>query len=135
MDTKVLEEVIDIFHKAKVSKLKVKHGEIEIALEKEATVISKNSDDETSMKKLEDISLEHIVSSPMVGCFYRANSPTEDPFVTVGDMVKTGDTLCIIEAMKVMIEVKAEVCGKIKEIKVQDGQMVDFGKPLFVMDR
>lgn len=71
------------------------------------------------------------VTSPMVGTFYAKPSPTAEPYVEIGKKVKTGDTLCIIEAMKLMNEIEAEYDGEIVEILVKDGEMVDFGKPLF----
>jgi len=75
----------------------------------------------------------HIVKSPMVGTFYRAASPGSKPFVDVGDAVKEGDTLCIIEAMKLMNEIESDAAGVIKAILVENGQPVEFGQPLFVV--
>lgn len=72
-----------------------------------------------------------IVKSPMVGTFYEKPSPTAKKFVEVGDKVKKGDILCIIEAMKLMNEIESEYDGEIVEILVKDGEMVDYGKPLF----
>lgn len=74
------------------------------------------------------------VTSPMVGTFYRAPSPGADPFVEVGTQVKKGDTLCIIEAMKLLNEIEAEVSGTVKEILVDNGSPVEFGQPLFVIE-
>jgi len=75
----------------------------------------------------------HIVKSPMVGTFYRASSPGNPPFVEVGSTVKEGDTLCIIEAMKLLNEIDADASGVIKQILVENGQPVEFGQPLFVI--
>lgn len=74
------------------------------------------------------------VTSPMVGTFYRAPSPGADPFVEVGTQVKKGDTLCIIEAMKLLNEIEAEVSGTVKEILVDNASPVEFGQPLFVIE-
>lgn len=74
------------------------------------------------------------IQSPMVGTFYRASSPEADPFVAVGDVVTPETTVCIIEAMKVMNEIKAETKGKIKSIKVENGEAVEFGQSLFEID-
>lgn len=74
------------------------------------------------------------VTSPMVGTFYRAPSPGADPFVEVGQDVKKGDTLCIIEAMKLLNEIEAETSGKIKAILVENGQPVEFGQALFIIE-
>ncbi len=72
--------------------------------------------------------------SPMVGTFYRAPSPSAPAFVEVGQSVKAGDTLCIIEAMKLMNEIEAEKSGVIKEILVENGQPVEYGEPLFIIE-
>ncbi len=75
----------------------------------------------------------HVVKSPMVGTFYRSASPGSKPFVDVGQSVNTGDTLCIIEAMKLLNEIDADQGGVIKAILVENGQPVEFGQPLFVI--
>jgi len=75
----------------------------------------------------------HVVTSPMVGTFYRAPSPGADPFVQVGDSVKEGQTICIIEAMKLLNEIESDQAGVIKEILVDNGQAVEYGQPLFVI--
>ncbi|OVZ56582.1 acetyl-CoA carboxylase, biotin carboxyl carrier protein [Pigmentiphaga sp. NML080357] len=75
----------------------------------------------------------HIVKSPMVGTFYRAPNPGAPAFVDVGQAVKEGDPLCIIEAMKLLNEIEADKAGTIKEILVENGQPVEFGQPLFVI--
>ena len=73
----------------------------------------------------------HTVKSPMVGSFYRSSSPGAKSFVEVGDTVKVGDTICIIEAMKVMNEIKSEVKGIVTQVLVESGKPVEFGQPLF----
>ncbi|UEP48685.1 acetyl-CoA carboxylase biotin carboxyl carrier protein [Burkholderia ambifaria] len=75
----------------------------------------------------------HVVTSPMVGTFYRAPSPGADPFVQVGDTVKEGQTICIIEAMKLLNEIESDKAGVVKEILVENGQAVEYGQPLFVI--
>jgi acetyl-CoA carboxylase biotin carboxyl carrier protein len=75
----------------------------------------------------------HVVKSPIVGTFYRAASPASKSFVEIGDTVKEGDTLCIIEAMKLMNEIEADASGVVKAILVENGQPVEFGQPLFVL--
>jgi len=75
----------------------------------------------------------HVVKSPMVGTFYRSASPGSKPFVDVGQNVNSGDTLCIIEAMKLLNEIDADQAGIIKAILVENGQPVEFGQPLFVI--
>lgn len=76
----------------------------------------------------------HVVKSPMVGTFYRSSSPGAAAFVELGQAVKPGDTLCIIEAMKLLNEIEAEVGGIVKEILVDNGQPVEYGQPLFIID-
>jgi len=75
----------------------------------------------------------HVVKSPMVGTFYRSSAPDAKPFVDVGDTVKAGDTVCIIEAMKLLNEIEADADGVVKEILVENGQPVEYGQPLFLI--
>ena len=75
----------------------------------------------------------HVVKSPMVGTFYRSSAPGAPAFVEVGSTVKEGDTLCIIEAMKLLNEIDADLSGTVTKILVENGQPVEFGQPLFVI--
>ena len=70
----------------------------------------------------------------MVGTFYRSASPGSDPFVEIGSTVKVGDTLCIVEAMKLLNEIESDVAGTVKAILVENGQPVEYGQPLFVVE-
>jgi acetyl-CoA carboxylase biotin carboxyl carrier protein len=76
----------------------------------------------------------HVLKSPMVGTFYRAPSPGAKPFVEVGDAVKAGQTVCIIEAMKLLNEIEADKDGVVKAILAENGQPVEYGEPLLVID-
>lgn len=76
----------------------------------------------------------HVVTSPMVGTFYRSSAPGNKPFVEVGDRVDVGETLCIIEAMKMFNQIEADKAGAIKAIMVENGQPVEYGQPLFVIE-
>ena len=76
----------------------------------------------------------HTVKSPMVGSFYRAASPTSKNFVEVGQSVKVGDTLCIVEAMKMMNQIQSDKAGVIKEVLVENGEPVEFDQPLFIIE-
>ena len=76
----------------------------------------------------------HAVKSPMVGTFYRSASPGAKPFVEVGDIVKEGDTICIIEAMKILNEIESDKSGVVSKILCQNGQAVEYGQPLFLID-
>jgi len=77
----------------------------------------------------------YMVQAPMVGTYYGASSPGAAPYVQVGDRINEGDTLCIIEAMKMMNQIEAEVSGVIKSIRVQNGEPVEYGQTLFVIDQ
>ena len=81
-----------------------------------------------------DVEPGHIVKSPMVGTFYRAPSPGAKPFVEVGDTIKEGQPICIIEAMKIMNEIEADASGTIKRMLCENGQAVEFGQPLFIIE-
>ena len=76
----------------------------------------------------------HVVKSPMVGTFYRASSPGAKPFVEVGSPVKEGETVCIIEAMKILNEIEADQSGTVTRILGENGQAVEYGQPLFVIE-
>ncbi|RYX90649.1 MAG: acetyl-CoA carboxylase biotin carboxyl carrier protein [Comamonadaceae bacterium] len=76
----------------------------------------------------------HIVKSPMVGTFYRSSSPGAKSFVEVGSAVKEGETICIIEAMKILNEIEADKSGTITQIQCENGQAVEYGQPLFVIE-
>jgi acetyl-CoA carboxylase biotin carboxyl carrier protein len=75
----------------------------------------------------------HVVKSPMVGTFYRSSAPGAKPFVEIGQPVNAGDTLCIIEAMKLLNEIEADLGGVIKSVLVENGQPVEYGQPLFLI--
>ncbi len=74
-----------------------------------------------------------VVKSPIVGTFYRAPSPDDDPFVKVGDTAEKGQTLCIVEAMKIMNEIESDYSGEVKKILVEDGEPVEYDQPLFII--
>jgi len=76
----------------------------------------------------------HVVKSPMVGTFYRSSSPGAKPFVEVGSQVKEGETICIIEAMKILNEIEADKSGTVTRILGENGQAVEYGQPLFVIE-
>jgi acetyl-CoA carboxylase biotin carboxyl carrier protein len=76
----------------------------------------------------------HAVKSPMVGTFYRSSSPGAAPFVQIGSVVKEGDTLCIIEAMKILNEIEADKSGTVTQILCENGQAVEYGQPLFIVE-
>ncbi len=113
-----------------------------ISMQKDAVqekiVVTETAKDvvEKEKEKIPEISKPsgNIVKSPMVGTFYLKPSPTSEPYVEIGKTVKKGDTLCIIEAMKLMNEIESEYQGKIKEILVEDGKPVEYGTELFIIE-
>jgi acetyl-CoA carboxylase biotin carboxyl carrier protein len=76
----------------------------------------------------------HVVKSPMVGTFYRSASPGSKPFAEVGSAIKEGDAICIVEAMKIMNEIEADMSGTVSKILVENGQAVEYGQPLFIVE-
>ncbi|WP_290771228.1 biotin/lipoyl-containing protein [Anaerofustis sp.] len=138
MNTKEIKQVIDLFENSKVHKMEIEAGEMKIKLEKEDTKAAfSSSAAQTDFPKKGDIDLadksgdENVergrwVKAPLVGTFYSKPNENSSTFVNVGDKVKKGDTLCIIEAMKVMNEVKAPCEGTVIGIEKQDGEMVQF---------
>lgn len=103
-------------------------------IENNIEVLDKKRDSVDSLEKEIDENLT-IITSPMVGTFYEAPGVDLDAFVKVGDSIKEGDTLCIIEAMKLMNELESEINGEIVSIMVKNGEMVEYGKPLFKVRR
>ncbi len=77
----------------------------------------------------------HVIEAPLVGTFYRAPAPGAEPFVKEGDFVEKGQTLCIIEALKVMNEIESDVAGRVVKILAEDGQPVEYGQPLFHIEK
>jgi acetyl-CoA carboxylase biotin carboxyl carrier protein len=80
------------------------------------------------------VNTEHVVKSPMVGTFYRSASPGAKPFVEAGDSIKAGETVCIVEAMKILNEIEADKSGTVMKILCENGQAVEYGQPLFVIE-
>ena len=144
------EEIIKVIEAVKTSdfsEVKIENGEVKLTLLREQnkpTITSAETEKSIApqppqeTKKPEEVKDESDlveVTAPMVGTFYRAPAPDADPFVKTGDMVQKGDTLCIIEAMKLMNEIEAEQSGKIKEILVEDAESVEYGQSLFILEK
>lgn len=87
----------------------------------------------TPIPAAEPVSVGHSVKSPMVGTFYRAASPGAKSFVEIGDVVKVGDTVCIIEAMKILNEIEADMSGTVTQILCENGQAIEYGQPMVVI--
>ncbi len=131
-DSKLTEVNIDFPDGTKIS-MKKEQEQISISKSVNNEEI-KNIETEKKIAIPEKDEKENIVKSPMVGTFYLKPSPTENPYIQVGDKVKKGDTLCIIEAMKLMNEIESEFNGTVTEILLNDGDTVQYGTPLFIIE-
>jgi len=135
----------DFMKEYELEYLEVKKGDFHLILSKKGTeiierkitedrpVVDINKIVEESKQTTQELENIVYVKSPLVGTFYRAPSPTSPPFVELGQKVKKGDVLCIIEAMKVMNEIKSDYDGIVKEILVENGKPVEFGQVLFII--
>jgi acetyl-CoA carboxylase biotin carboxyl carrier protein len=151
MDLRKLKTLIDLVAESDIAELEVTEGESKVRIVKSSAIPQNQvvmmpqaasapqyAPTAAPMEPAAAISAPaeiagHVVKSPMVGTFYRASAPGAPSFVEVGSSVKEGDTLCIIEAMKLLNEIDADATGVIKEILVENGQPVEFGQPLFVI--
>jgi acetyl-CoA carboxylase biotin carboxyl carrier protein len=117
-------------------KLKAKFSRGKVLKEEAIQIIPSVKEQEVAPKEVFEEPAEnyYVVESPMVGTFYRAPAPGAEPFVKEGDYVEKGQTLCIIEALKVMNEIESEVSGVVKKILVENGQPVEYGQPLFYIE-
>jgi acetyl-CoA carboxylase biotin carboxyl carrier protein len=157
MDLKLIKNILDLIADSDVNEVSLEEGDFKIKVKKQGEVQqvsytqpaaapqpaaqpaapaapqpSAGSSSEESQGESVD---GDTVTSPIVGTFYEAPSPDSDAFVKVGDKVSKGDTLCIVEAMKIMNEIEAEFGGTVKKIIVNDGQPVEFEQPLFVIKK
>eukprot|EP01037_Dinobryon_pediforme_P008289 gene8289-8373_t len=124
MDLRKLKTLIDLVAESGIAELEITEGEA-------APMAAAPAASPASVEV--PVEAGHHVKAPMVGTFYRASGPSAAPFVEVGQAVKEGDPLCIIEAMKLLNEIEADKSGVIKEILVQNGEPVEYGQPLFVI--
>lgn len=153
MDLRKLKKLIDLVEESSISELEITEGEERVRISKStagvgvghpvnvevpapvaAPVIPLASETKTICKAEEELPAGYAVKSPMVGTFYRSSSPNSDPFVEVGQTVKEGDILCIIEAMKLLNEIEADKDGIIKAILIENGQPVEYGESLFIIE-
>ena len=153
MDLRKIKKLMELLEESGIAEIEVKEGEESIKLSRNVTTTSMPvqqmiqqpmptgqaptiSAPSEAPKALENPKVEkkNTINSPMVGTFYASSSPEAKPFVTVGQSVKKGDTLCILEAMKMMNQVQAESDGKITEILVDNAEPVEFDQPLFVIE-
>lgn len=134
MDLRKLKTLIDLVSESGVAELEITEGDDHVKIVNRvnapAVAAAPAAAEAAPAPAAEDT---RTVNSPMVGTFYRSPSPGATPFADVGQRVKAGDTVCIIEAMKLLNEIETEYDGVIKEILVENGQPVEFGQPLFVI--
>jgi len=145
MDLRKLKKLIDLVQESGISELEVTEGEEKVKIVKSsgpATVaqfapapVQTPAAPVAPAAAAEPVEISgHLVKSPMVGTFYRCPSPGAKAFVEVGDTVKSGDTICIIEAMKLLNEIECDKDGVVKAILVENGQPVEYGEPLVLID-
>ncbi len=154
MDLRKLKKLIDLVRESGIAELEVTEGEERVRIASlprhggpmsytpqpapinyapPAALPAPSASSETPAAPVAATVEGHIVKSPMVGTFYRSASPGSKPFVDIGAKVSPGDTLCIIEAMKLLNEIEADQGGVVKEVYVEDGQPVEYGEPLFLL--
>lgn len=151
MDLRKVKALIDLVEKSGISELEISEGEERVRISRGAVMYAPAAPmpsvaplvlgapaaaTEAEMQLRADAAAEaegHVVKSPMVGSFYRASTPGGKPFVEVGQAVAEGDTLCIIEAMKLLNEIEADHGGVVKAVLVENGQPVEYGEPLFLI--
>ena len=147
MDLRKLKKLIDLVEESGIAELEITEGEEKVKIVKggglsvsrapsapaPATISAEAKAAAPAVPAAEAPAEGHVVKSPMVGTFYRAPSPDAKPFVEVGEAVKEGQTICIVEAMKLMNEIESDASGTVKAILVENGQPVEYGQPLFIV--
>ena len=135
-----VERLVDLVRESGVGEIRVRRGEVEITVKAGAPVSQDASEAGSapgSVAGPEEPSPEldglHAVRSPLVGTFYRAPAPGEDAYVEVGDKVRAGQTLCIVEAMKLMNEIPADIAGEVVEVLAENAEGVEYDQPLFYL--
>ena len=146
MDLRKLKKLIDLVQESGIAELEITEGEEKVRINRvgipghpgmvtmpqQATLPSAPA--ATSASAPAPAEPEgHIVKSPMVGTFYRSSAPGSKPFVEIGQNINAGETLCIIEAMKLLNEIEADQSGVVKKVLVENGQPVEYGQPLFLI--
>jgi acetyl-CoA carboxylase biotin carboxyl carrier protein len=142
MDLRKLKTLIDLVQNSGISELEISEGEEKIRIAKQFAVPAATgamlgghvgAPVAAAPNAAPPEPEGHVVKAPMVGTFYRSGSPGSGSFVEVGQAVKQGETLCIIEAMKLMNEIEADAAGTVKAILVENGQAVEYGQPMFIL--
>ncbi len=146
MDIRKIKKLIEIIEESDIAELEIKEGEEAIRISRysaapaqvtyshaPATVVASTPAVVAALPQEEKVT-GHVVKSPMVGTFYRSASPGTKVFVEVGQAVQVGDTLCIIEAMKILNQIEADKSGTISKILVENAEPVEYGQPLFIIE-
>jgi len=149
MDLRKLKKLIDLVQESGIAELEITEGEEKVRISRAGNTVqtaAMTMPQATSMTAAAPATAAsaaapetpaepegHVVKSHMVGTFYRSSAPGAKPFVEIGQSVNTGDTLCIIEAMKLLNEIEADQGGLIKSVLVENGQPVEYGQPLFLI--
>ena len=148
MEIDEIRKLIELMEEKGVSELELKHraGEVRLVRGEPASVpatvqpqpasapVPPPAETTTAVQEQDGLDPGLTITSPMVGTFYGAPNPDASPFVAVGGMVETGDVVCIIEAMKMMNEIEAEIHGRVRRILVENGQPVEYGQALFLLE-
>jgi acetyl-CoA carboxylase biotin carboxyl carrier protein len=149
MDLRKLKKLIDLVQESGIAELEITEGEEKVRINRvgipghpgmmsmpQGTMPPAVTATAVSTAPLVEAPAEpegHVVKSPMVGTFYRSSAPGSKPFVEVGQNINAGETLCIIEAMKLLNEIEADQSGVVKKVLVENGQPVEYGQPLFII--
>ena len=149
MDIRKIKKLIELLDESGIAELEIKEGEESVRISRQMSNVAQpmaafapmapapiapQAAVAATAEAADPVASGHQVKSPMVGTFYNAASPTSGPFVTQGQQVNSGDTLCIIEAMKMMNQIEADKSGKITAILIDDGSPVEFDQVLFVIE-
>jgi acetyl-CoA carboxylase biotin carboxyl carrier protein len=146
MDIRKIKKLIEIIEESEIAELEIKEGEewirinryssapAPVAYAAPAVAAAPAPVAAPAAAPAEEKVTGHVVKSPMVGTFYRAASPGSKPFTDVGQSVQLGDTLCIIEAMKILNQIEADKSGTVTKILVENAQPVEYGQPLFIIE-
>ena len=146
MDIRKIKTLIEMLEESNLKEIEVSQGDESVRISKQSNNDNVVEVNQSSIPSSESININHnqsekkdhshdgnLIKSPIVGTFYRKPSPDSEPFVKVGDSVNKGDVLCIIEAMKMMNEIKSDYDEKIISIEIDDGQPVEFGQTIIVI--
>ena len=153
MDLKLVKKIIDLIAASDVNEVAIEEGDFKIKVKKlsetshisytqpmvaqapDTVAFTASNNTESSALETPTSNPSNSIDAPIVGTFYQAASPDSDPFVKIGDKVQSGQTLCIIEAMKIMNEIESNCSGTITEILVSNGTPVEYGQPIFSISK